>query len=126
MATPFARRRRSGSGALRPPPPVAAALVPRSALLPAAPPRDVLAAVGVPFRPIASEPGTYGSGEAPSCGGWGREGVRSEARAKQRLAPWGRGLPRSAARRAEWAALPLTRNESAAYFYVLASMWNWA
>src|SRR5258708_7825497 len=34
---------------------------------------------------------------ATSCGGWGREGVRSEARAKQRLAPGGR------------AALPLTR-----------------
>ena len=37
------------------------------------------------------------AGEAPSSGGWGREGVRSEARAKQRLTPGGR------------AALPLTR-----------------
>src|SRR5439155_594518 len=43
-------------------------------------------------------------GEAPSCGGWGREGVRSEARAQQRLAPGGR------------AALPLTRNECVASY----------
>src|SRR5436309_906007 len=41
-------------------------------------------------------------------GGTPREGVRSEARAKQRLAAGG-GLPRSAARRAEWAA-PLTQS----------------
>src|SRR5216683_5101412 len=66
-----------GSGALRPPPPVAAPLVPRFALLPAATPRDVLSAVGTPFRSIASESGIYRAGEAPSCGGWGREGVRS-------------------------------------------------
>src|SRR5260221_7452350 len=53
----------------------------------------------------ALEPGGYGAvsegreykpGEAPSCGGWGREGARSEVRAEQRLAPGGR------------AALPLT------------------
>src|ERR1700704_6191489 len=30
------------------------------------------------------------AGEAPSSGGWGREGARSEARAEQRLAPGGR------------------------------------
>jgi len=45
--------------------------------------------------------GKYKAGEAPSCGGWGREGVQStpkrgsprgvgsEARAEQRLAPGG-------------------------------------
>src|SRR5207247_390171 len=37
------------------------------------------------------------TGEAPSSGGWGREGVRSEERAEQPLAPGRR------------AALPLTR-----------------
>jgi len=48
-------------------------------------------------------------GTRASCGGWGREGVRSEARAEQRLAPGGRAaLPLT--RKAIWrAALPLTR-----------------
>src|SRR5438128_5717510 len=48
-------------------------------------------------RPPSSEFGTYnriGPREvliwrSPSSGGWGREGVRSEARAEQRLAPGG-------------------------------------
>src|SRR6266852_3139027 len=76
----------------------------------------------------ASESGKCTPGEAPSCGGWGREGVRSEARAEQRLAPGGRAaLPltrtkhwRAAlplTRTKHWrAALPLTRNECIAYF----------
>src|SRR5207245_5695490 len=52
------------------------------------------------------------SGEAPSSGGWGREGVRSEARAEQRLAPGGRAaLPLT--RTKHWrAALPLTRGRT--------------
>src|SRR5258707_3729261 len=45
----FAALYHYGSGALRPPPPVVAPLVPRSALLPAATPRDVLSAVVVFF-----------------------------------------------------------------------------
>ena len=47
---------------------------------------------------------------ATSSGGWGREGVRSEARAEQRLAPGGRAaLPLT--RKAIWrAVLPLARN----------------
>ena len=63
------------------------------------------------------------AGEAPSCGGWGREGVRSEARAEQRLAPGGPQAPitrtthwRAALplpRRKQWrAALPLTRRRT--------------
>src|SRR5712671_5353691 len=48
---------------------------------------------------------------ASSSGGWGREGVRSEARAEQRLAPGGRAaLPLT--RTKHWrAALPLTRTK---------------
>ena len=41
---------------------------------------------GTLMRPIAKRIAR----SATSCGGWGREGVRSEARAKQRLAPGGR------------------------------------
>src|SRR6266849_5795869 len=45
---------------------------------------------------------------ASSSGGWGREGVRSEARAQQRLAPGGTQAPIT--RKPIWrAALPLTR-----------------
>src|SRR5205807_10392803 len=98
----------TGKGACGPSPPVVAPLVTRCALLPAATPRDVLSALGTPCKPIASEPGMYGAGEAPSCGGWGREGVRSEARAEQRLAPGGPQAPIT--RTKHWrAALPLTR-----------------
>src|SRR5207253_164235 len=100
------RRTSSGSGALRPPPPVVAPLVPRCALLPAATPRiarDNKYSYGYRAyvyrsddlhlrRSIAEEE----SREArPQAGGWGREGVRSEARAELRLAPGGRSLPRS-------------------------------
>src|SRR5260221_5193816 len=48
-------------GALRPPPPVVAPLVPRCALLPAATPRDVLSALGMPLRPIRRKP------KGPEC-----------------------------------------------------------
>src|SRR5437899_2053414 len=53
-------------------------------------PRDVLSALGTPFRPIAFGTRNVRAAEGPSYGGWGREGVRSEARAQQRLAPGGR------------------------------------
>src|SRR6266852_1520985 len=63
---------------------------------------------GLAASRAASESGKCPPGEAPSCGGWGREGVRSEARAEQRLAPGGRAaLPLT--RTKHWrAALPLT------------------
>src|SRR5207244_2952947 len=55
-----------------------------------------------------SEPGMCAAGEAPSSGGWGREGARSEVRAQQRLAPGGPQAPIT--RKPIWrAALPLTR-----------------
>src|SRR6266851_8536413 len=50
----------SGSGALRPPPPVVAPLVPRCALLPAATPRDVLAALGNGVHADGLSAETYG------------------------------------------------------------------
>src|SRR5712692_4633687 len=95
---------------------------------PRRPPAYVLSALRTPFTPIrlcpdtsrrvaspnVAEFGKYRPGEAPSCGGWGREGVRSEARAEQRLAPGGRAalpLTRTKYRRA---ALPLTRTEHSA------------
>src|SRR5712692_140114 len=42
---------------------------------------------------IASAGEVQKAGEAPSCGGWGREGARSEVRAEQRLAPGGPQAP---------------------------------
>src|SRR6266568_6025660 len=72
----------------------------RRILLPAPTPAYVLSALNASFTPIrvgrnyrlvaARTVSESGPGEAPSCGGWGREGVRSEARAQQRLAPGGR------------------------------------
>ena len=46
--------------------------------------------IDVLHRLTVSESAKSEAGEAPSCGGWGREGARSEARAEQRLAPGGR------------------------------------
>src|SRR5205807_2050694 len=55
-------------------------------------------------RDITTEVRSRGTRRPRLSGGWGREGVRSEARAEQRLAPGGR------------AALPLTRKNCASYF----------
>src|SRR5260370_7618972 len=75
-------------GALRAPlGPVVAPLVPRCALLPAPTPRDVLSALGTrliatpatlthlnSWRHTIRQSANFEGGEAPSCGGWGREG----------------------------------------------------
>src|SRR5258708_23290187 len=49
---------------------------------------------------------------ASSCGGWGREGGRTEAPAEQRLAPGGRAALPLTRTRTRRAAPPLTRTVS--------------
>src|SRR6266849_2427235 len=113
-------------GACGPPPPFVAPLVPRCALTSGATPR-VRASRRLSSQLAstrrARQASTWGCGDVcngrsplHAGGGGGKErGLpRSAARraewaaslrAEQRLAPGGHGLPRSAARRAEWAAL---------------------
>src|SRR5216683_3008846 len=97
--------------------PVAAALVPRFALLPAPTPPAVLSAFGTSQTLIGLPPKRWDS--APSNHHFvtweddSSQNCASPNRAKPHQAGGGGGkdcgLPRSAARRAEWAALPLTR-----------------
>src|SRR5438552_8370498 len=94
----------SGSGALRPPPPVVASLAsslrtpfPRRPPATSYPRSERGSSDRLNRRLVARDQShrlledsrRHRAAEGPSSGGWGREGVRSEARAEQRLAPGG-------------------------------------